>query len=334
MQPAPVSALCAIHSGVPATVVCARCGNFMCVTCSENGTQTQCPACRSLNTDQFPFNADASLSDLLNNAIEVFKRDPANIIIGLVVFFGISMAGSFVAQILSTIVTNVVGATYDQTNPFKDLGKFALAIGLAQVIAMAVNLITQAIALSGYYRLLMDALIGRKADVSRMFSKIKDVGQFVILQLLQALIFTVPLMMILGVVAFVAVRNAGFSFSNPSGFKFESLVTPINMALFAGTSLLLIVVSIVVLPVTLFSVPELLIGNCTPIEAIKRAWSLADGQRLRVLGYSLVMGLLTLAGFVACCVGLFAAIPVTYLLILSLFLALRNGSDLPRPNHD
>lgn len=306
----------------------------MCAQCSENGTQVNCPTCRALNSDQFPFNADASLSDLLNNAIEVFKRDPANIIIGLVVFFGITMAGSFVAQILSTIVTNVVGATYDQTNPFKDIGKFILAMGVAQVIAMAVNLITQALALSGYYRLLMDALIGRKADVSRMFSKVKDVGQFVVLQLLQALIFSVPLLVVVGGVAFVAVHNAGFTFSNPSNFRAESLLTPVNMALFAGVTLMIIVFSIVVLPVTLFSVPELLIGNCTPIEAIKRAWSLADGQRLRVVGYSLVTGLLMLAGFIACCVGVFAAIPVTYMLILSLFLALRNSSNLPRPNHD
>ncbi|MGV3624955.1 MAG: hypothetical protein ACO1OB_29310 [Archangium sp.] len=334
MQPAPISALCAIHQGVPATVVCARCGNFMCSTCSENGTQVNCPACRALNTDTFPYNADATLSELLNNAIEVFKRDPANILIGLVVFFGITMAGSFVAQIISTVVTNVVGATYDQTNPLKDLGKFVVAIGLAQAIAMAVNLITQALALSGYYRLLMDALIGRKADVSRMFSKLKDVGQFVILQLLQALIFTVPFLLIFGVVAFVAVRNAGFSFSNPSAFRPESLVTPVNMALFAGTVLLIMVFSVVVLPVTLFSVPELLIGNCTPIEAIRRSWALSDGQRLRVLGYTLVGSLLMMVGFIACCVGLFAAMPVYYLLILSLYLALRNSSTLPRPNHD
>lgn len=333
MQPAPIGAQCAQHPGIPATEVCTRCGNFMCGGCSDNGTQGQCPTCRAKTADSFPFNAQSSLSDLWGHCVETFKRDPANLIVGLLIFGGISMAGSLVANILSTIVNAILGANVDQTNPFKDIGKFVLSMGVAQVIAMLVQVVVQAFAISAYYRLLMDALIGRKVDVARMFSKMKDLAKFVTLQVLMFCIVTLPLLAFFAIVAVVALRLGGFDWSHPSDFRPEQLFKPQVLGLFAGTWLLMVVVGVMVLPVSMFSMPELIVGNCTPMEAISRTWKLGDGQRLRVLGYSFVMGLIILAGFVACCFGLFVAVPISYMLVLSLFLALRNSSDLPPADH-
>lgn len=333
MQPAPISALCALHPGVPATVVCSRCGNFMCGTCSENGAQAQCPPCRALATEGFPFNADSSLGDLFNYCVEVFKRDPANVIIGMVVFFGITMAGSFVAQMISTVVNAATGTAMDQTNPMKDLTRSLVGVGIAQLISMAVNVVVQAIAISGYYRLLMDVLIGRKAEVSRMFSRFKDLGKFVTAQVLLFFISTVPMAMVMLGVMFFALTKAGFNWNHPGDFDPERLINPASMGLFAGALLLIFVVSVVVLPVTMFTIPELLVGNCTPVEALQRTWRLGEGQRLRVFGYTVVMGLISVAGVLACCVGLIVALPISYMLVLSLFLALRASSGLPPADH-
>ena len=92
--------------------------------------------------------------------------------------------------------------------------------------------------------------------------------------------------------------------------------------------------SVVVLPVTLFSVPELMVGQCEPggghqarVEPGRRASACAR------FGYSFVAGLVILAGMLACCVGLLVALPVAYMLLLALFLALRQSSTLPPPVH-
>ncbi len=333
MQPAPIGAQCAQHPGIPASEVCVRCGNFMCGSCSERGAQSQCPTCRAKTADSFPFNADASLSDLWSHSVEVFKRDPTNVIVGSIVFFGITMAGSVVANIISTVVNSIAGANVDQTNPLRDLGKFALGIGIAQVVSTLVQVVVQAIALSGYYRLLMDLLIGRKADVARMFSKMKDVSKFVVLQVLMFCLVTLPLIAFMAVVVVAALGLSGFDWSHPTDFRPEALLKPAILGLFAGSWLLLMVVGIMVLPVSMFSLPELLVGNCTPVEALKRAWQLGDGQRARVLGYSLVMGLVIFAGVLACCFGVLVAMPVSYMLVLALFLSLRNSSSLPPADH-
>ncbi len=333
MQPAPAGALCAQHPGVPASITCTRCGNFMCTTCSEGGAAAVCPPCRALTADSFPFKADASLGDLWNHCVEVFKRDPAMLVVGAVVFFGITMAGSIVAQIISTVVNAIGGFTVDQRNPGADWGKFAISLVVAQVVSTLVQVVVQAIAISGYYRLLMDALIGRKADIGRMFSTLKDLGKYVTLQVLLFVAVTVPLMVFVALVTFVGLRSAGFDFSHPSSFKPEMLFTPAVIGLLAGTTLILVVLAVVLLPVTLFAVPELIVGKCTPMEAIQRTWALGDGQRLRVLGYSFVMGAVVLAGVMACCVGVLAAMPLSYMLLLALFLALRNSSNLPPADH-
>jgi uncharacterized membrane protein len=111
-------------------------------------------------------------------------------------------------------------------------------------------------------------------------------------------------------------------------------LVPGLLGMVAVAALLLIPLVVAVLPVTLFAVPELLIGRCGPVEALRRAWQLGRGQRLRVLGYTLVTSVVVLLGVLACLVGVIPALPLAYLLLLGLFLALRNGSGLPAAVHD
>ena len=75
-----------------------------------------------------------------------------------------------------------------------------------------------------------------------------------------------------------------------SDFRVERLVSPALFGLFAGSFVLFLVAMVVLLPVTLFATPELIVGQCGPVEALKRSWELGNGQRLRVFGYSFVAG--------------------------------------------
>lgn len=333
MQPVPGGAQCALHAGVPAQVVCARCGNFMCTICSVNGTEAQCPTCRDLRPVAFPYDASADLGTLWNHVTTSFQREMAMCIVATIIFFALAMGGGLVANVISAIINAIFDVKMDPSNPLRDVRGLILSQGISQLIAMVVNLVVQGVALVGLYRVLIDVLVGKKADLARMFSQLHLLPRYLVMQLILFVGITVPILVYFGGVAFVSLRLIGLDWRHLDRFRPEQLVNPGFIGLLFASSLLVIAVSVVVLPVTLFSVPELVVGQCEPVEAIKRAWTLGDGQRLRTLGYSLVAGLVVLAGFIACCVGMLFALPVSYMLLLSLFLALRQSSSLPPAVH-
>jgi uncharacterized membrane protein len=67
-----------------------------------------------------------------------------------------------------------------------------------------------------------------------------------------------------------------------------------------------------------------------PISALVYSWRIARGRRLRILGVSIVAGLIMLGSMMLCGIGLFFGLPFATLLYVALYLALRNGADVPR----
>jgi uncharacterized membrane protein len=330
MQPGPSGAQCAIHVGVVAPFVCARCGNFMCVTCAENGAATQCPTCRAKSAAPgFPFDSTSTINQLFDHILAAFKRDGLMLIAGTVIFFMIVGGGGLVSNIITTILSKIVGVEVDPVNPFGNLRAFFVNAGIGQVVGTLVGIPVQGVAMVGFYRVLMDSLLGRKVDLARMFSQLQLLPKYVIMQLIMFFAFTLPVMIVGAIAGFMAFRIAGVDFSAFSMAHPERIITPVVAVVILGSSVVFLLLMVVVLPVLLFSIPELMVGDCSPIEAITRAWKLGDGQRLRVLGYSFISGVIVMVGTLACCIGLLPAIPISYMVILALFLALRRNSGLP-----
>ncbi len=335
MQPAPLDAQCALHAGFPAHAACERCGNFMCVQCSDNGARAQCPTCRERSpAGNFPFQENASFSELFNHAWERFKADPGTPIIATIIFFGISMAGGIVSNIFTQIITASLDVNIERfdVDGFQ-WEKFAGALIAAQLISMVIQMLAQAVALGGFYRVLADMLAGRKGDVSRYFSRMKDVPKFVTVQILTFLFTFVPTMVLFGGAGLAGFLGAGLSFDQRGNDLAERLLSPMFIGPIALAGVLVLVLAIVLLPLSVFALPELVVSDATPMEAIGRAWQLGNGQRLRIIGYSFMAGLIVMAGFFACCVGVLPAMPLAYSVVLSLFLAVRNSSGLPPADH-
>lgn len=314
-----------------ASGVCARCGNFMCAGCSVSSTEAQCPTCRSLNTGAFPYDGNADLSTLFSHSTDAFQRDAAMLVVATVIFFAFVLGGALVANVISSVMGSILGVRMgDELPSASNLAPFIATFAIGQVVGTAVNLVVQAVALVGLYRVLMDALIGRKVDIGRMFSQLHLVGQFVLLQLILTVGIGAAMMVLFGVPAGLAI---GRIYSAGSASDFSQLMTPGVLGGFVLATFVLMALLVIAMPVMVFSVPELIVGNCSAFEAIRRAWRLGEGQRLRLLGYGFVVGLISLGGMLACGVGLLAAVPVGYMLLLSLFLALRNRPDFPAAVH-
>lgn len=306
----------------------------MCSSCAVNGAETQCPTCRALSPIGFPYDANADMGTLWNHVTAAFQRELAMCIVAVVIFFGLVFAGGLIAQVFNTVINAIIGIKVDQSNPLGNLGAFGASFVVSQFVSTVINVVVQGVALVGLYRVLLDVLVGKKADLSRMFSQLHLLPQYIAMQLIMFVMVTVPMLIFGGLVAFVGLRMVDFNWKHPTSFNPEQLLHPAIVGLALGSLVVIIVVSIIVLPLTLFSVPELIVGQCGPVEALKRAWNLGEGQRLRTFGYSFVSGLVILAGTLLCCVGLLAAMPVAYLLLLALFLALRqSATTLPPPLH-
>lgn len=335
MQPAGAAfgAQCAIHPGVAAPTVCGRCGNFMCLQCSEQRTQAYCPTCLPMmgGGTGFPIGADGNFDQIWAYCFERFKSEWVMLSVGVVLFFGIAMVGGLAANVVSAVLNAVMGIKLDRLNPLEHIDQFVLSTLVSQVVSSLVQIPVMGVALVGLYRMLFDVLEGKKADVARMFSQLSLVPNYVLLQLIIYAVVTLPSMIYFGAVGLVALKSTGVSLRDLSASSFSSAFASALPILFAGGAVFFVVM-LFVFPVMLFSVKELILTHCTPVEALRRGWLIGSGQRLRLIGYSFIGGLLMMVGAFACFVGMIPAMALAYLLLLSVYLTARQQHpELPRP---
>ena len=68
-----------------------------------------------------------------------------------------------------------------------------------------------------------------------------------------------------------------------------------------------------------------------PIDAIIYSWRIARGRRWRIIGVGLIAMLIWMSAML-CGIGLLFGAPFVLLLFAALYLALRNGADVPPAN--
>jgi hypothetical protein len=144
-------------------------------------------------------------------------------------------------------------------------------------------------------------------------------------------IMVVPIFVVFAVVGGGVALAGGLSLGSLNPDTFGEAMGPIGALAFIVAGGAVVAYSFWLLPLWLFGVPELVVSDASAIEALRRAWQVGSGQRLTVFGYSMMSGLVTIAGMVACCVGVIPALGVAYLLNLGLFLAARNDPALELP---
>ncbi len=333
-QYAPTGALCAVHPDRVADSVCARCGNFSCVECSENRAQQLCPSCRQ-TIGSFPYSRDNfDFSRVWNFSFEAWRREL--VMLGVCAFICLVLGST--GTLVSNVFTQPAMAGLSKQGGTPDFIGAAVLLFIGVVVSTAANLVVQGIGIMGLIRVALDTLHGRKPDLNRMFSQMKKLGRYVLVQVIIVFGLGGSALLAAGVLFGAAVLVGGGSVTSLSGLEraFDGPAPFLVVGL--GSLLLLVVFVYLSLPLT-FAPWELIYSDCSAMEALRRAWTLGDGFRAETFGYSFVVGLaslvLTLAGILALCIGLIVAVPIAmalqYLVLGGLFLSLRNGSSLPAP---
>jgi hypothetical protein len=331
-DPAPPGARCAAHAEADADSVCSRCGNFMCKVCSDSRMGMLCPACRqALGT--FPLKRDDyDFTRVWGIAFDSWRRDIVMLGIAGFIFMALSAVGNVVFQVFS-----VPAQTMLASGKKDNIAAAIVLLILSFVVGFAAIIVAQGVGILGLVRLGMDSLHAKKIELGRMFSQTKKLGRYVGIQLLLAFGIGVPIIVIFGAAFALAVLVGGGGFSAhgiDTAFKGPAPFLILGLAFLA----VMVVMIYVTIPLSLAQF-ELVYSGCSAMDAIRRAWTLGDGHRLQIFGYTFVAGLAVMAmfivGLMAFCVGAIIAMPIGYAFLFTMqsaiFLTLRNGSGLPLP---
>ncbi len=310
-------ARCALHPEEWASGTCERCGNFMCGLCSDNGAQSWCPTCRErAGASTFPLRRDTwTFSALWDYAWAAFKREGLNLSLAALIVFSCIGAVQFAGNILTQVAVA--------------MDNLAL-LALLTLVSMVLQSFVQGIVTLGLVRLCFDVLNGQGVELAHVFSQVHKAGRYVVATLFIWLVFLVPVFLILGGALVVGAIVGGVSAAELG--EGEAIFRE------AGTSMLIAVTVaglILLVPLVYFALPLALLPaefafneDGTALGALRNCYVLARGQRLGLILLSLVSILLTLAGFLLCCIGVIPAWALIHVLIAGLYLSLRRGSEL------
>ncbi|NNB85068.1 hypothetical protein [Corallococcus exiguus] len=311
-----MGASCALHPGREATGTCARCGNFTCDTCSQNGASPRCPTCRERSGATFPLQRDNwNFSKLWDVCWAAFQREWGMLSLAVLITLGVSLG----ANLLVNVATGI-GAAVDSV---------VVAVVLS-VVGLVAQQLVQGLVQLGLLRVCFDVLHGGRADVARLFSQMHKAVPYTLTMLLVFVIVMVPLAL-LSVLVILALVGTGMLSGvdlNSSSDQVWGALAPMLGVMGLGFLVLLGPIAYLVLPLYLVQ-PELAYEEVppSPVEVLRRSWEAARGQRLSILGVGLAGGAVMVAGFFVCCVGFIPGMALAQLLIAGMFLSMRSPRE-------
>lgn len=302
---------CALHPGQEATGTCERCGNFMCDTCSESGALRHCPTCRERFGATFPLRRDNwTFSKLWDVCWAAFQREWVMLSVAVLITLGVS----FGAQLIINIAA-AMGAMLDSV---------ALT-GVLSIVGLVAQQLAQGLVQLGLLRVCFDVLHGGRVDVGRLFSQMhKAVPYALTMLIIFACAFVVAFVLFL--VGIFAITRPGPSLSAVNSAEdFWNAMAPMLGVMWMAFLVLVGPLTYVLLPLLLIQ-PEIAFNDPppSPFEVLRRAWVAARGQRLGMLGVSLVAGASMFVGLLLCCVGFIPGMALAQLLVAGMYLAVRS----------
>jgi hypothetical protein len=288
------AAQCPAHPGISARAVCARCGNFVCDLCTEQGRHAECLACRERRGPGFRFSRDAwTISGLASYSWATFKRDWVPLVLGVFILGVVSM---LLGAAQGAVQIAVLGIQASQT-PFA-MKTMLLSSGFGLVLSLLVTPM-----LIGYIELCLMALRGRPVALGTMFA---PYARFVTVATL-----------VVGFALIGFVYNLTLSFFFADQTLAQVLAKAWLWGLLASPLLLFIGIGFGFAYAVLADDP-----NAGALEALTRSWRIAAGQRWSILLVWIISGLAMTFGLLMCLLPALVAVPWVSLLWSASYLAL------------
>jgi hypothetical protein len=197
---------------------------------------------------------------------------------------------------------------------------------IVQIVMYLVQLVLSAVFTLGIWAMAIRGLQGQPMSVAVIFSQLSKIWKYILQSLavlLGAMLILLPLVLII-LLMFVGPVDL----DTPMNEIIDDAGGPFLIA-FA----MLLPVYIYVAAGIAFMQAELAFNDdAGPIDAVLYSWRIARGKRWRIIGVGLLAGLIAAGSAMLCGIGLLFGAPLSALLFGALYLALRDGADVPRAN--
>ncbi|MEM9730773.1 MAG: DUF975 family protein [Myxococcota bacterium] len=261
----------------------------------------------------------ATLGGLVSAASDAWRRDVGTwalaMVLVLVIGTGIPMVLGFGIGLMDTLQPE--GEANRAARALMD----GLNVGL-QILQILIN----GFLTMGLWAMAFHALEGRPAPIAALFSQIRKVWRY----LLQQFVIFVPIIAVVVAIGVVVVLVSVGTID--LDMPLEEAVMRIGPSLWWLAMILVPILTFVLLGVV-FAVNELTYDDAVgAVESVVRSWRIAKGHRWLILATLFIAGLVTTASFMLCGVGILFGAPFATLMMAALYLALRNGADVPEPD--
>lgn len=275
------------------------------------------PAAQSNGPTTFSLDRNSvTFGGLVSVASDAWRRDIGTwalaTLLALVIGLGIPATLEVVLDVMSAL-----GPTDKSNTPAR-----ALVDGLGIGVQILQSLIGGVLTM-GLWAMAFNGLHGKPAPIAALFSQIRKVLKY----LLQQIALWVPLALIVAAAAALVVWisvgtidldmpiDEAWVLVGPPLWWFAVCSSPVLIYVFLGVA---------------FAVNELTFDDrIGPVDAIVRSWQIARGKRWLILGILIIAGVISSASVLLCGVGILFGAPFATLLVGGLYLALREGTDVP-----
>ncbi|MEM7435194.1 MAG: hypothetical protein AAF436_08585 [Myxococcota bacterium] len=275
------------------------------------------PAAPAVSDRGFALTRDSvTIGSALSTATEVWQRD-----------VGTWALAQFLVFLIGFGIPTALGAILGISEVMlggEELSRVTKAIldGLGFGVQF-LQTILQGVLIMGFTAMGFRALHGEPARVGMIFSQVQKALKY----FLQLVAIWIPMGLTMAVVGvLVWLLSVG---SVDVDMPLEEAMTLLLPSLWV-LALILLPIFIFVFMGILFAASELTYNDRSgPIESIVSSWRITRGHRWQVLGASFLAGIIAVASFLLCGVGILFGGPLSALILGALYLALRDGADVP-----
>jgi len=262
---------------------------------------------------------EVTLTDLLSRASEAWSRDLATWVLAMLLYWLLGFGIPFALNLAWGFFSAFQGGQGDSST-------FAVVNVLARIVLSAIQLALSAVFTLGLWAMAVRGLHGKRMTAGVVFSQLSKIWKYILQSVavgLGAILIVLPIIVIVFLM-----------FVGPVDFDTPMDEITANAGMpFAIASLVLLPLYIYIATGIAFIQAELAFNDdAGPIDAIFYSWRIAAGKRWLIIGVGLLAGLIFVGSAMLCGIGLLFGAPFSTLLFGALYLALRNGADVPVAN--
>jgi hypothetical protein len=261
-----------------------------------------------------------TLTDLLSKASNAWSRDLATWVLAMLLYWLLGFGIPFALNVVWTFFTAL------QEGSGEAGAAFTAVNVIVQAVMYLIQLALSAIFTLGVWAMVVRGLHGEPMSVGVLFSQLSKIWKYV-LQSLAVLVGAI--LVLLPLVVIILLLFVGpVDLNTPMNEIIDDAGRPFAIALAA-----LLPVYVYVATGIAFMQAELAFNDdAGPIDAVLYSWRIARGKRWRIIGVGLLAGLIAVGSAMLCGIGLLFGAPLSALLFGALYLALRQGADVPVAN--